>query len=244
VAGWLTKLQDFLERADSMPVDVRETLEEARQLSLRVELEPVTPTTDEALTLRTTIEAVQDDAFVVTKPVAGGQVRPLARFEPHHIRFVGSRGLVTGETHALGRYKMPNGGDGFLYGYRLVLPETLRLVEPRQPLRTIFGRDCVREAELHVLSHHGPILGLLEDLSPGGAKLLCRNAPGHLTGGTSALFKVELPEPLGAIQQMVRVVGVDPVPSRGAVRVRVAFERKNEAIREAMRRGRARRPVA
>ncbi|MCP3904969.1 MAG: hypothetical protein GY715_15200 [Planctomycetes bacterium] len=238
MASFLSKLREYLERPESTPVEVRETLEEARRLSARIELDPITPTTDEPLTLRATVEAVQEDAFVVTKPVAGGLVRPLARFEPHELRFVGSRGLVTGRTHALGRYKMPNGADGFLYGYRLAMPETLRLVEPRQPLRTIFGRDCVREAELHVLSHRGPIHGLLEDISAGGAKLLCRNASSHLAGGATALFKVDLPEPIGSLQQMVRIVGVEPVPDRGAVRVRITFESKNEAIVEALRKGR------
>jgi len=240
VAGWLSKLQDFLEPPGCSLVDVCATLAEAQRICARVELEPVTATTDESLTLRTTIEAVHEDAFIVTKPVAGGVVRPLARFEPHDLRFVGSRGLVLGRTHALGRYKMPNGADGFIYGYRLALPETLRLVEPRQPLRKLFGRDCVREAELHVLSHRGPIHGLLEDISPGGARLLCRNAPGHLAGGASALFKVELPEPVGSLQQMVRITGVESVPERGALRVRIAFEKKNEAIAAALRKGPAR----
>ena len=87
---------------------------------------------------------------------------------------------------------MPAGRAGESAAGLLQAPETLRLVEPRQPLRTIFGRDCVREAELHVLSRRGPIHGLLEDISGGGAKLLCRekDQPVRVMG-------LDFPNPVG-----------------------------------------------
>jgi hypothetical protein len=219
--------------AGATTVDVTSALQEALRQRLRVELEPVHAQGAPSL-MTTVIEHVERDAFVVGQPVVGGIVRPLARFERYRIYLSSPLGRVVGETKALGRIKIPAGGDQVLFGYRLARPRDLTVLyrrsEPRMVLR---GPALDNEAEL-CLGADAIAYGYLEDLSPSGARLRLRNdASGQLTTGRTGVLNVTLPAPIGAIDEAVCVLAVEPGDDDGWD-VRVSFARRNESVTDAL----------
>ncbi|MBT8485368.1 MAG: hypothetical protein HKO59_02950 [Phycisphaerales bacterium] len=231
MGGWLTRIR---ESWNGEEIDVRATVARAQDTRARVELTPEVATAANGGTLVTQIERVDDRSIVVIQPTANGAVRPLARFESYAIAISTPVGRVHGKTRTLGRVKIRAADGGTLYGYRLALPERFDVRERRSETRILLGAEA-REAELHVLSHKGAIHGLVADISAGGARLLCRNAGDHLEAGALAYFKLELPAPVGAISETVVVLGVDPVEGQTATTVRVAFEKRNVRIADAIR---------
>jgi len=239
VSNWLSRVRRALEGRPDGAVDVRRSLLAAQRSRARIELEPLTPTARLDLVLATTIEQVGRDAFIVSQPVLGGSVRPLARYEPYRLSFSGPRGRTTGQTHALGRTRIASGGKRSLYGYRLALPKALYVIDPRRELRMLLDQELVLEAELQILERQIPIQALVKDLSASGACLQCRNAGASARGGQQAQLKLTLPPPAGEILETVNIISADSDPDSGVCTVRVVFEKKNQAIAAAL--GNARR---
>jgi hypothetical protein len=235
VSDWLSRLRSVLQGRPGGAVDVRKTLLAAQRSRARVELEPLRPTARLDLVLATTIEQVRKDGFVISQPVMGGTVRPLARYEPYRISFTGPNGRTTGQTHALGRTQIRAGNGGVIYGYRLALPDALYIVDPRRELRMLLEEDLIVEAELQVLERRIPIQALVQDLSPSGACLRCRNASAPARSGQSAQLKLKLPEPIGEILETAKIVSVERDPDVSGCAVRIVFEKKNQAIAAALR---------
>jgi hypothetical protein len=220
-------------------MDVRTVLTWAQRSRARVELEPLTMTTRMPVALTARIEHVLEDAFVVSQPVVDGVVRPLGRFETYRLAIASPQGRMTGDTQALGRIKIATAGDALLYGYRLSLPPRIQISRRRRDLEILMGRDTVREGELYIINHRGPVLGLVEEVSATGARLLCRNGRNHIAVGQDAFLKLDLPDPLGPIREMVSVTSVDPDEETGCLNVRVAFEKRNQRISDVLRRARS-----
>jgi hypothetical protein len=235
VSDWLSRLRNALQGRPDGAVDVRKTLLAAQRSRARIELEPMRPTARLDLVLATTIEQVHRDGFVVSQPLMGGTVRPMARYEPYRLSFSGPRGRTTGQTHALGRMRIRSGGRGVIYGYRLALPDALYVIDPRRELRMLLEEDLVVEAELQVLERRVPIQALLQDLSPSGACLRCRNAGAPVRSGGQAQLKVDLPEPIGRILETVNIVSIERDPDVPGCTVHVLFEKKNQTIAAALR---------
>ena len=80
-----------------------------------------------------------------------------------------------------------------------------------------------------------PIVGVVEDLSIGGAKIRCRNAGHHLETDQYAYLHLELPEPVGTIEALVRICTVSPSRVSGHVNVSVAFDKPVETLEEFIR---------
>ncbi|MDY7110367.1 MAG: PilZ domain-containing protein [Planctomycetota bacterium] len=235
MSDWLSRLRNALQGRPDGAVDVRKTLLAAQRSRARIELEPLRPTATLDLVLATTIEQVHRDAFVISQPVMGGTVRPLARYEPYHLSFTGPDGRTTGQTHALGRTRVRAGGGGMIYGYRLALPEALYVIDPRRELRMLLEEDLVVEAELQVLERRVPVQALVQDLSPSGACLRCRHAEAPVRKGGQAQLRLKLPEPIGELIETVNVVSVEREADAPGCAVRVLFEKKNQAIAAALR---------
>ncbi len=229
-------------------MDVRDALLEAQKTRARLELEPLTPTSKLGTVLRTSVEQVQRDAFDVGQPTADGKPRQLARYEPYRISFLLDRGRIIGQTEAQGRVKIPAGGGQTLYGYRLAFPATLHAIDLRREMRLLLGNDLVREAKLQLLGRAGPVMGLVKDISATGASLICRNADEHVRRSQQAHFKLDLPEPIGELREMVTIVGVEPDPQSDGVLVRIVFQKKVQAMVDVLnnnqRRGHPRRRSA
>ncbi len=192
----------------------------------------MTPSAKLGQALATTIEQIKDKGVVVAQPTLGGSVRQLARYEPLRICFSVARGKLSGETRTLSRTKIESGGQEPFYGYLLEKPKALHVIDRRQEMRMLFGGDLVYEAELKLLDRAGPLLGLLEDISPSGASMRCRNTSDILRRGKQANLKLELPEPVGTVNEVVTIVEV--VDAEGGLLVRVVFPEKNRAIAHAM----------
>ncbi len=88
-----------------------------------------------------------------------------------------------------------------------------------------------------MLGRQGPILGLVDDITPHSARLRCRNAGEDLTAGKSAYFKFTLPPPVGPIHEAVTIMNTCPDADGGQV-VNVAFLEAQERIVEAFRKER------
>lgn len=227
-------MRDALSAPNGASVNVRAALIEAQRTRARIDLEPMSGSGENRPSLATNVEMVLDTTFLVMRPMVGGVVRMLGRYEHYRMSFMGAEGRLTGETQSLGRTRIPNDAAQALYGYKLRLPEELTVIDRRRGLRKLMGKDLLREAELFVLGRRGPILGLVENLDAGGVSLRCRNAHGHLERGQLAEFRIRLPEPVGTIEETVQVTEIEPVTHRGVLRVRVAFLRRNDAIGDAL----------
>lgn len=232
VSGWLARLRDALAGTAAL-TGVRAELDALRRSRAHIELEPAAGP-DEAGTMTTTIEALDDEGIIVSRPIVGGVLRPLGRFEQLVMRFSGPRGQMSGPTQALGRMRIPSGGGDVIFGYRLSVPEELDLVRAARPADALLGTATVREAELHVLGRQGPILGLVDDITPDGARLRCRNAGEDLTAGKSAYFKITLPDPVGRMHEAVTIMSTRPVEDGGQL-VNISFLEAQERIVEALR---------
>jgi hypothetical protein len=218
-------------------VDARSELSYAQRERVVVELEPLLRTGPTHVSLVTTIEQVRADDVVISQPVIGGLVRPLARYERYRMRFTGRQGRVVGETESLGRVKVPAGGRGMLYGYRLAMPAALHLEDRRREGRLMLGGMDVPEAQLQVLTHPSTIHGIVEDIGPGGARIVCRNARGRVQRAQRAHFHFELPPPVGVIDEVVTITDASPHPRTGDVDVRLTFDHKNQDLLHVMRHG-------
>jgi hypothetical protein len=229
-----SRVRDALASRQGQSSDVRRLLQEAMRSRTRIELVSLTGGESDGGTIATVIERVREDDVVIDRPAVGGIIRMLGRFEHFTLTFVANIGTVTGETQALGRVRIATEGEAELYGYRLAIPRALHVLDRRRSSRGLLGSSIV-EAELHVYSHRGPILGIVEDISPGGARLRCRNAGRHLQPGQRVPFTLTLPAPIGVIMETVTIVGLEPDPALASLTVRISFPRKNQKIADALR---------
>jgi len=212
--------------------EVRRILRGALDARERIELAPIRTLLPWARPLGSTIESIDEHGFVVGQPSNGrGPGRALNRFGLYAMTVSHGGRDFAGEVQVVGRAKVPSGGRGVVYGYRLTLPRALNVVERRWDLRLVLGGDLVREAEMTVLGRSGPILGLVEDLSANGAKLRCRNGnEDELVIGRNVTFRLTLAPPIGEIDETARVSGVERDRRGGGLVVCLRFDRRIEAI--------------
>jgi hypothetical protein len=240
VSSWFSRLREALSGGDDVVTSVPALLRAAQEERTRIELVPLDAPAKGGI-LVTTVEKVREDDFVICQPAAAdGGIRQVARFEQLQMSFSVATGRLTGKTENLGRIKFRAGDGGELYGYRLSLPRLLTVTDRRDELRVLLGKELCCEVKLQVLSRNGPILGLIEDISPSGARLRCRNGGDELRRDRPAHFEAELPHPIGVIQQVVRILSVDSEPNADEWIVRVLFDEKVTAIEEVVKRGRPR----
>ncbi|UCD75872.1 MAG: hypothetical protein JSV91_02925 [Phycisphaerales bacterium] len=241
MSNWLKRVRNAVSGSWGNVTEVRRQLQMARQSRVEVRLDPPASAGGPAGTLIARIQDVQTDGFVITQPVTGGAVRFLKQFARFRVSFQTPRGVVAGETKVLGRVRISLEGGGHANGYRLALPDSLLAEETATDLKMLLGGNLAVEAELHIISRKGPVMGIVTDLNPAGAHLRCRNAVEDLHQGQKAQFRLDLPEPVGRIREWVSIAGAETDPDTGDFTVRVAFEKRNEAIAEAMHGSRVRR---
>jgi hypothetical protein len=218
-------------------IDVRSELLHAQRERVVVELEPLLRAGPTPVSLVTTIEQVRERDLVISQPVIGGRIRPLARYERYRLRFTGQSGRLVGEVESLGRIKVPAGAHGMLYGYRLSTPPTLRVEDRRRDGSLLLGGLSVPEAQLQVLTHPAAIHGIVEEIGPSSARVVCRNARERVKRAQRAHFRFELPAPVGMIDEVVTITDASPDPQTGEVEVQLTFDQKNEALLDVMRHG-------
>ena len=214
--------------------EVRQALQQAQSRRIRVELAALGREDEQVLVA--TVEKVLDDAFIISQPLVGGTVRPLARFAGYTLTIGMGGYCLTGQTRALGRSRIRSAAGKELYGYRMELPEAFRKSERRQDLRVILGANTLREVRMRILDRQGAIHGLIEDLSAGGLSIRCRNARVDLDAGQIATVDLALPPPVGEINEVCTVIGTEVDPETGDLIAHLKFKEKIEEIEELVRR--------
>ena len=236
----ITRLRNALSSGSERALAVRAALLETQAERGRIELEPLTTSRRDQPCFTARLEQVLEDSIVIDMPVCDGVPHPLARYESHLVIITRADGCLVGSTRVIGRTSIPSAGGDILHGYRLEIPASLQPIERRRERRLLLGDDRLREAELFVYTHKGPILGRVEDISAGGARLSCRNGHNHLQPGQQAHFRLDLPQTIGLVEEIAHIMGVEADAETGNTMVRLRFDQRVPQIAEALRRRRER----
>lgn len=230
-----------MKRAWSREVDavgkVRLLLKEAQRARATVELEPVNQSGPHRLVLVATIEQVLDDGVVISQPLIGALNHPLTTGEHLVMSFgVDSVGRVSGKTQAMGRVQIPSGGMRLLYGYRLATPTVLCADERRVNRRVTFGTGPPPAAALYPKTKDTPLRGTVQDISTGGMLIRVIQEPNlELRLQQRVHLSVQLPPPVGVIDERVTIVRVAPGANRTHNYIGIAFERELAGLEDLVR---------
>jgi hypothetical protein len=237
VSQWLTKVTEVL-GGGGAPEPVAVTLRRAGRQRAKVVIEQASPEGgDRSLMLSTTVELVREHDVVIAMPTIGGLTRQLATGERLTIVLDARRGRVRGSTQCLGRIKLPSGGEGKFFGYRLSLPTHFQAVSHEQQPLLPLGFELVQDVELHTkrTQYLAPIRGTITELHLTGMKITSRNATDRVTPGERAYLKATMPEPVDELNEMVVVTEVALGREAGELIIQVQFERQIERIEEVVR---------
>ncbi len=236
--AWLSSVKRALRAGPNAQERVRLLLKEAYRARTTLDLEPLNQTGFHKLVLAATIEQVRDDDLIISQPLIGALNHPLATGEELLMSFgVDSMGGVSGKTQALGRVQIPSGGARLLYGYRLAMPATLRAHERRQHRRVTFGSGPPPAAALYSRPKDAPLRGTVLDISIRGMLIRVLHEPEcELELQQRVHLSVQLPPPVGVIDEDVTVVRVAPSTNRTNNYVGVAFDGEIEGLADLVRR--------
>ncbi|UCD74379.1 MAG: PilZ domain-containing protein [Phycisphaerales bacterium] len=182
-----------------------------------------------------TIEQVEDNDFIISRPVVGGVAHQLGTHERVHVAFVTATKRLSAETCCLGRAKIPSGGKRMLYGYRMLLPEALEIEERRVGPRTTVGPQLALIAELASFCFKSPVRANIVDLSAGGLQVRSNAAAGRFVLDQQVYVTAELPEPAGKIGQMGQVAWVRKGKTQKQMLLGIRFLEPVECIDEYVR---------
>ncbi|MCA9295482.1 MAG: hypothetical protein KC983_03175 [Phycisphaerales bacterium] len=171
-----------------------------------------------------TIEMVREKDLIISQPILNGRILPLATHELIEISATGPDGRLDAVSRSLGRFKTESGTGKTFFGYRIELPNELRIDERRLYHRVLVGYDIAPEATLRTPKCMMSIHGVIEDLSAGGARMRCRNGAEHLKAGQYGYVHMKLPAPIGMVDALVRLCHVDVSPLEQSVTVHLAFD--------------------
>lgn len=223
--GLLAKLTDRFRDADQHRDLARHCLEHIARVDGSAELEITRAMTSAAGVMRARVYEVGDDSFLIGPPRVADATQQLVRNEVLRLTISDKDQLLCGDTRVLGRARFEHEGKR-VYGYRLALPE--HLAGPKQrstPAVTAAPRTrhYVVEAELRCLKREIPVRGIITALTEKMVHMRSMNAPDDLRDGDRMSFHAELPHPLGAVEQTVRVSSVQPVGAREMTMIGLTF---------------------
>ena len=231
--GWLTRLRYALNGPTGRAITrARDALSHAQRGRIRIQLHSVVETGLPQEVLDAFVEQVLDHTFVISQPAVNGSMRQLLRFEHLRLSWVTANGLVQATTQNLGRIKIPAGGDGrVLHGYELSIPSDFEIIDRRKESRLLGNEGD--EATLYVLSRQMPLRGVVEDVSPSGLRMACRNEVPKIQPGQRATVNFTLPAPVGHVHETVTILGAEP--AEHGTRVRVKFDRPIDSVGEVLK---------
>ncbi len=235
MCAWISKFKDALSGGGGEAVEeVRRQLRAAQRARANLHLEPRSAGVDLDSPLLATIEQVRSDDFIISQPLSGVTNHPLAKGEQLTISFaLDSKGRLCATTRSLGRVKIPSGGSGMIYGYKLVLPEALTIDERRAHNRIAVAFDLAPQAELFTALPSEAITGAIVNLSSGGALVrLAQGCAAKLDIGQRLLLNVTLPVPVGEVNESVIIARIHPGAERNSDLIGIGFEQKIEGLVE------------
>lgn len=233
MGAWLTKVVHALRGQTLTQKMSREALREAQQANVKLELSIHGP--HGPVIAHAHIELVRDDDFVITQPMVDRAAYMLAYGEEVTISFLHATRFMTGDTRCLGRMKVPRGPSAVVPGYRLAMPDELRLVDRRSHSRTLYRLRHPVEARLHAPSFTEGVTGEVVDLSVGGARLVLPPRSRNMVPGETVYLKMMLPPPGGLIDELVKIVRVEVDPATGAHTLGLRFQRDHKEIEKLFR---------
>jgi len=205
VGQWISKLARALAGEDAKD-EAREHLRTAYADRVKLKLEPLKTSVENATVMTAAIEQVADDEVIISQPVIGGVTRPLVTGETLRISLnLKSVGRLAGEVEVLGRHKIPSGGGAPLQGYRLSMPQELDDEDRRSAKRREMASNLAREVELYRQDDDEPIRGVVQNLSTGGMQIRTHDSQPRLRPGERVRLVVHLPRPVGGVNRMVTV---------------------------------------
>jgi c-di-GMP-binding flagellar brake protein YcgR len=233
VGQWIAKLARVLVGEDARD-EARELLRNAHADCVKLKLEPVRTSVENATVMTATIEQVQEDEVIISQPIIGGVARPLVAGETLRISLkLKSVGRLAGETEVMGRCKIPSGGATPLQGYRLSLPEELFDRDRRSAKRRGMASNLAREVELYRRDDDDPIRGVVQNLSVGGMQIRTHDSqPPRLRPGERVRLVVHLPRPVGGINRMVAIARIAGNRNPRHLVIGIAFEREVPGLAE------------
>lgn len=234
MANWLSRMRDAFAASSGGAANVRRVLLTAKQTRAELTLAPISSGPRDCDALTTTVLELHSDGFIIAQPMMGRAVRFLKRLDKYKVSLRTAQGRLSGETRVLGRARIAAEDGHHVTGYRLSLPATLALADARSALAMLLGDELAVEAELHIISRSGPVIGMVTDINPVGAYLRCRNSVDGVERGQKARFHLDLPEPVGRLREWVSIAETEQDPAGGGLIVRVAFEKRNHAIADAL----------
>jgi c-di-GMP-binding flagellar brake protein YcgR len=233
----MSKLARALSGEDSMD-EARELLRTAYADRVKLKLEPLKTSVENATVMTATIEQVRQDDVIISQPVIGGVARPLVAGETLRISLsLKSAGRLSGEVEVLGRHKIPSGGNEPLQGYRLSLPEELGDEDRRSSKRREMASNLAREVELYRGGKDEPIRGVVQNLSIGGMQIRTHDSEPRLRPGERVRLVVHLPPPVGGLNRMVTVARLAGNRNPRHRVIGIAFEREIPGLAELLAKG-------
>lgn len=208
MAQWLSRMKASLSGESDAREAARKLLLAAQRARVKLELEYLSRAGGSDATMASVIEQVDQEDFVISRPVVGGAVRQLGTHEQLRLSFVTARERVSAETRCLGRAKIPSGGKRVLYGYRLLIPQAMEVQERRTSQRVTVGFDLAPEVELTSFGFEGPVRGVIIDISAGGLQVRSHNAVGKFAAGQQVYVSTLLPDPVGELGEVGEVAWV------------------------------------
>ncbi len=155
------------------------------------------------------VSDVREDCFVISRPTAGSERKPLAMGEHLHISIGADRGFYHGDTMVLGRFTDID-GEARRYGYRLSFPKGLVHEERRNLHRLPVAFDLSPTAELTRLNGGASVgCGTVLDISEGGLRVRL-GAKVLLFKGDCLRLKAQFPATIADLEGRVVVAHVAP----------------------------------
>ncbi|MCA9290089.1 MAG: PilZ domain-containing protein [Phycisphaerales bacterium] len=226
---WINRVVDALRPESDSEREVRAVLQQA--VNRRLPLELIVTTRDGSdPPYVTTIIRVRKDDFVIAVPHGGPIGTTLYDGQVFTMALSAGRGRHVGTTRVLGRHKSTDGGRPFI-GYAMAIPAALDLRERREFHRISVGFDIAPAATLHVTnSDLGPIEGIIQDLSMGGALIRCAARYPRLAPGMQVCARLSFPDPIGQVLELAEIAHVSPAKQSEQMLVGLRFARPNEKL--------------
>jgi c-di-GMP-binding flagellar brake protein YcgR len=240
VGQWIAKLARVLAGEDARD-EARELLRTAYADRVKLKLEPIKTSVENATVMSAAIEQVREDDVIISQPVIGGVTRPLVAGEKLRLSLnLKDAGRLAGEVEVLGRHKIPSGGGVPLQGYRLSLPDELDDENRRSAARKAMASNLAREVELYRRDDDDPIRGVVQNLSTGGMQIRTHDSQPGLRPGERVRLVVHLPPPVGGINRMVTIARLAGNRNPRHRVIGIAFEREIPGLAELLRRSQQR----
>lgn len=213
-------------------IAARQRLQQAAQSGAEIELEPLSESATVGV-LKAQLHSADENGIVIGPAQAAGETRALVRNEALRLCTRIGDELLCGDTSVIGRAQFNREG-ATVYGYRLKLPAQLdqATAKKKDIPEAPKSRAFVVEAELHCLKRQVPVRGMIAGLTEKMVQIRSRNAPAWLAEGVRMTLKAEMPETIGAIEQVVVVSGAEPTKEPGVTMICAQFVAPMHAMRD------------